>query len=156
MSEPTPAQIHAAVLEDGQGSSATPFTLVWYTSWLVMGAVQIAGGLIAEWSHILPDWVALLPDWVALLIGIVVTIGAALMLWGARHVQTITTSWAVERLGAFVTAGGWASYAIAGMWASFATPAAWLFGVASTAALLARAQTLTTREAVTRHIVGAA
>ena len=47
MSEPTPAQIHAAVLEDGQGSSATPFTLVWYTSWLVMGAVQIAGGLIA-------------------------------------------------------------------------------------------------------------
>ena len=149
MSEPTPAQIHAAVLEDGQGSSATPFTLVWYTSWLVMGAVQIAGGLIAEWSHILPDWVALL-------IGIVVTIGAALMLWGARHVQTITTSWAVERLGAFITAGGWASYAIAGMWASFATPAAWLFGVASTAALLARAQTLTTREAVTRHIVGAA
>ena len=145
MSEPTPAQIHAAVLEDGQGSSATPFTLVWYTSWLVMGAVQIAGGLIAEWSHILPDWVALLPDWVALLI-----------LWGARHVQTITTSWAVERLGAFITAGGWASYAIAGMWASFATPAAWLFGVASTAALLARAQTLTTREAVTRHIVGAA
>ena len=156
MSEPTPAQIHAAVLEDGQGSSATPFTLVWYTSWLVMGAVQIAGGLIAEWSHILPDWVALLPDWVALLIGIVVTIGAALMLWGARRVQTITTSWAVERLGAFVTAGGWAAYAIAGVWASFATPAAWLFGVASTAALLARAQTLTTREAVTRHIVGAA
>ena len=153
MSEPTPAQIHAAVLEDGQGSSATPFTLVWYTSWLVMGAVQIAGGLIVEWSHILPD---ILPDWVALLIGIVVTIGAALMLWGARHVQTITTSWAVERLGAFITAGGWASYAIAGMWASFATPAAWLFGVASTAALLARAQTLTTREAVTRHIVGAA
>ena len=154
MSEPTPAQIHATVLEDGQGSRATPFTLVWYTSWLVMGVVQIAGGLIAEWSPSMSR--ALLPDWVALLIGIVVTIGAALMLWGARHVQTITTSWAVERLGAFITAGGWASYAIAGMWASFATPAAWLFGVASTAALLARAQTLTTREAVTRHIVGAA
>ena len=154
MSEPTPAQIRAAVLEDGQGSHATPFTLVWYTSWLVMGAVKIAGGLIAEWSP--SKALDMLPDWVALLIGIVVTIGAALMLWGARHVQTITTSWAVERLGAFITAGGWASYAIAGMWASFATPAAWLFGVASTAALLARAQTLTTREAVTRHIVGAA
>ena len=148
MSEPTPAQIHAAVLEDGQGSRANPFTLVWYTSWLVMGAVQIAG-MVAEQSDNLPDWVALL-------IGTVVTVGAVLMLWGARRVQTITTSWAVERLGAFVTAGGWAAYAIAGMWASFTNPAAWLFGVASTAACLARAQTLTTREAVTRHIVGAA
>ena len=154
MSEPTPAQIHAAVLEDGQGSRATTFTLVWYTSWLVMGAVQIAGGLIAEWSP--SKALDMLPDWVALLIGIVVTVGALLMLWGARRVQTITTSWAVERLGAFVTGGGWAAYAIAGMWASFTNPAAWLFGVASTAALLARAQTLTTREAVTRHIVGAA
>lgn len=154
MTEPTPAQIHAAVLEDGQGSRATPFTLVWYTAWLVMGAVQLVGGLIEEWSP--SKALDILPDWVSLLIGVAVTVGALLMLWGARRLQTTTTSWAVERLGAFVTAGGWAAYAIAGMWASFATPAAWLFGVASTAALLARARTLTTREAVTRHIVGAA
>ena len=49
VSEPTPAQIHATVREDGQGSGATPFTLVWCTAWLVMGVVHITGGLIAQW-----------------------------------------------------------------------------------------------------------
>lgn len=147
---PPPDHVRAE-LSEGSERRATPFTRTWYASGLVLGVVLMLGGIFPRWEPSLA--VATLPDWVSLIVGVTITAGSVLLIYGSSSRVLLSLSWALEQSGCTVAGAGWLAFAVAAAWAYPMVFVPWVMALTMTISLMVRWRSLRRREEVTRAVV---